>query len=62
MFVDYRPINTKEISESVDFKWKEHYKIMFGIIFKMFIVLLASIDNSSNHTKCMFLSNGKCKI
>ena len=62
MFVDYRPINTKEISESIDFKWKEHYKIMFGIILKMFIVLLASIDNSSNHTKCMFLSNGKCKI
>ena len=33
---------------------------MFGIIKKMFIVLLASIVNASNHTKCMSLSNEKC--
>ena len=28
----------------------------------MFIVLLASIDNASNNTKCVSLSNQKCKI
>ena len=28
----------------------------------MFIVLLASIVNASNHTKCMSLSNQKCMI
>ena len=28
----------------------------------MFIVLLASIVNTSNHTKCVLLSNPKCKI
>ena len=35
---------------------------MFGIIKKMFIVLLASIVNASNHTKRLSLSNQKCKI
>ena len=28
----------------------------------MFIVLLSSIVNASNHTKCVLLSNQKCKI
>ena len=35
---------------------------MFGIIKKMFIVLLASIVNASIHRKCVSLSNQKCKI
>ena len=35
---------------------------MLGIIKKMFIVLLTSIINASNHTKCVSLSNQKCKI
>ena len=35
---------------------------MFGIIKKMFIVLLTSIVNASNHTKCVSLSNQKWKI
>ena len=35
---------------------------MFGIIKKMFIVLLTSIVNASNHTRCVSLSNQKCKI
>ena len=30
---------------------------MFGIILKMFIVLLASIVNASTHKKCVSLSN-----
>ena len=35
---------------------------MFGIIRKMFIVLLTSIVNASKYTKCVPLSNQKCKI
>ena len=35
---------------------------MFGIIRKMFIIFLTSIVNASNHTKCVSLSNQKCKI
>ena len=35
---------------------------MFGIVKKMFIVLLVSIVNASSHTKCVSLSNEKCEI
>ena len=35
---------------------------MFGIIKKIFIVLLSSIVNVSNHTKCVSLSSQKCMI
>ena len=35
---------------------------MFGIIKKIFIVLLSSIFNVSNYTKCISLSNQKCMI
>ena len=35
---------------------------MFGLIKKIFIGLLASVVNTCNHTKCVFLSNQKCKI
>ena len=35
---------------------------MFGIIKKMFIVLLSGIVNASNHTKCILLSNHKYEI
>ena len=35
---------------------------MFGIIKKMFIVLLSSILIASNHTKCVSLSNQKYEI
>ena len=35
---------------------------MFGFIKKIFIVLLASIVNASNHTNCLSLSNPKCKV
>ena len=37
-------------------------KNMFGIIKKMFIVLLSSIVNASSHTQCILLSNQKCMI
>ena len=35
---------------------------MLGIIKKVFVVLLTSIVNTSNHTKYVSLSNQKCKI
>ena len=35
---------------------------MFGIIKQMFVVLLASIVNASNHTKWVSLSNQKNEI
>ena len=34
----------------------------FGLLERYFIVLLASIINASNHTKCISFSNCKCKI
>ena len=34
--------------------------MIFGIIKKVFIVLLTSIVNASNHTKRVLLSNQKC--
>ena len=36
------------------------YKIMFGLIKKIFIGLLTDIVSASNHTKCMSLNNQKC--
>ena len=35
---------------------------MFGFIKKMFVVLLTSLINVCNHTKCVSLSNQKCEI
>ena len=35
---------------------------MFGLIKKMFMVLLIGIVNSSNHSKCVSLSNQKYEI
>ena len=35
---------------------------MFQLVKKMFIVLLSSMVNASNHTKCVSLSKQKCMI
>ena len=35
---------------------------MFGLNKKIFIGLLTSIVNASNHRKCIFYSNQKCMI
>ena len=35
---------------------------MFGLIKKIFIVLLNNTVNGSNHRKCVSLSNKKCQI
>ena len=34
---------------------------MFGIIKKIFFVLLVSIVNASNHKKCVSLNDQKCE-
>ena len=36
------------------------YKVMFGLIKKIFAGLLGGLVNVSNHTKCVLLSNQKC--
>ena len=47
---------------SINTLWlKIVYKI-FGLIKKVFIVVLSSIVSASNHTKYVLLSNQKCKI
>ena len=38
------------------------YEIMFGLIKKIFIVLLSNMFDGFNHTKCVSLSNQKCQI
>ena len=35
---------------------------MFGIITKMFIIVLSNRLNASNRTKCVLLNNQKCEI
>ena len=35
---------------------------MFGLVKKMFVVSLSNIVNGFNHTKCVSLSNQKCRI
>ena len=38
------------------------YKIMFRLLKKIFMGLLISIVNASDHTECSSLSNQKCMI
>ena len=62
MFVDFNPIDTNYILD-IHHKYlikRTRYKIMFGIIKKIFIELLTCVVNGSNHTKCVSLSNLKC--
>ena len=44
------------------FNEKTWYKIMFGIIEKIFIGLLTGLVSASNQTKCVFLRNQKYKV
>ena len=62
-FIDFNPIDNNDILDIHKYLMKRTwYKIMFWLIKKIFIGLLSSIVNASNHTKCIFLSNGKCMI
>ena len=46
----------------IDIYEKTWYKIMFGLIKKMFMGLFINIVNASNHKKCVLLNNQKCEI
>ena len=55
--VDFNPIDTNNILDIHRYLMKEaQYKIIFGIIKKMFNTV-----NASNHTKYVPLSNRKCE-
>ena len=61
--VDYRAFDADNIIDIHKYLIKKTwYKIMLEIIFKMFVVLLSSIVNASNHIKSVSLNNQKCII
>ena len=61
MSVDFHPIDNNDILDVREYLMKRTwYKIMFGLIKKLFMGLLVKIVNASNHTKCVLLSNQKC--
>ena len=61
--VDFNPIDTSNILDVHRYLMKgKKYKIMFELIKKMFMGLLITLVNASNHTKCVLLSNQKCII
>ena len=51
--VDYNIIKTSIIIDINNYLMKKWYKIMFGIIKKMFILLLSSIVNFSDNKKSL---------
>ena len=55
--VDYKTFATSDIIDIQNVNENTWYKIMFGIILKMFIMLLTSLANASSHTKCVSLTN-----
>ena len=60
---DFNPIDTNNILDIHKYLIKRtYYKIIFGLIRKMFMGLSISITNASNHTKCVSLSSQKCEI
>ena len=59
--VDFNPIDTDGILDIQKYLMKRTwYETMFGIIKKMFIVLLTSIVNACSHTKFVSLRNQNC--
>ena len=59
--VDFNPVDPSDALDIRTYLMKgKQYKIMFGLFKKMFMGLLLSIVNKSNHTKCVLLSNQKC--
>ena len=60
-FCWFNPIVTNDILDIHKYLMKiTWYKIMFGLINKLFIGLLSGIVSASNHTKWVLLSNQKC--
>ena len=59
--VDFNPIDSSDALDIRTYLMKgKQYKIMFELFKKMFMGLLISIVNKSNHAKCVLLSNQKC--
>ena len=59
--VDFNPIDANDNLDIHKYLMKiAWYKIMFGLIKRIFIRLLTGLVNGSNHTKCVSLSNQKC--
>ena len=61
--VEFNPIDTNNILDIHNYLMKETwYKIIFGLIKKIFIGLLTGLVNRSNHKKCVLLSDQKYEI
>ena len=59
-FVNFNPIVTNDILDIHNYSMKKtEYETMFGLINKIFIVLLTGLANGSNLRKCVLLSNQK---
>ena len=62
-FVDYNIIGTSNIIDIHKYLMKNHHiKQCLELSKKIFIALLATLANASNHRKCVSLSNQKCDI
>ena len=61
--VDFNAIDTNDILDIHEYLMtRTIYKIILGLIKKIFIRLLTGLVNGSIHTKCGSLSNQKCEI
>ena len=61
--VGFNPIDTNDILDVHKYLMnRTWYKIMFGLIKKVFIALLTALVNGSNHKNSISLGNQKCKI
>ena len=61
--VDFNPIGTNDILDIYKYLMKRTWcKIRFGLINRIFIVLLTGLVNRPNHAKWGSLSNEKSKI
>ena len=61
--VDFNPIDINDVLHIHKYLMKRTcYKIMFGLIKKIFNGLFTDLANGSNHTKCVSLINQKCQI
>ena len=61
--IDFNPIDINDVLDIRKYLMKiTCYKIMFGLIKKIFNGLFTDLANGSNHTKCVSLINQKCQI
>ena len=59
--VDSNPIDNNDILDiHKNLMKRTWYKIIYGLIMKIYTGLLTGLVNGSNHTKCISLGNQKC--